>query len=75
MTAVPDGNGGLIYGDGSYKIRRYEHQGDKEYKEETVYSNGKGSFRLNEEGDLVWLDDKDPEQEETLFIKANFTTE
>lgn len=75
MTAVPDGNGGLTYGDGSYKIRRYEHQGDKEYKEETVYSDGKGSFRLNEEGDLVWSDGKDPEQEETLFIKANFTVE
>ena len=75
MTAVPDGNGGLAYKDGSYKIRRYEHQGDKVYKEETVYSDGTGSFRLNEEGELVWNDGKDSEQGETLFIRAYFTTE
>lgn len=75
MTALPDGKGGLAYDDGSYKIRRYEHQGDTEYKEETVYSDGKGSFRLNEDGELVWSETKGAEQEETLFIRADFTSE
>lgn len=75
MTAVPDGNGGLTYDAGSYKVRRYERQGDKEYKEETVYTDGNGTFRFNEEGELVWTDGKDAGQEDTLFIRADFTTE
>ncbi len=75
MTAASDGNGGLTYEDGTYKIRQYEHQGDKDYKENTVYTDGTGSFRLNDEGELVWKDSNVPEQEKTLFIKANFTTE
>ena len=75
MTTAPDGNGGLTYDDGTYKIRQYEHQGDKDYKENTVYTDGTGAFCLNEEGELVWKDGKAPEQEETLFIRANFTTE
>ena len=75
MTAVRDGKGGLIYENGSYKLRQYEHQGDKDYTEETVYTDGSGTFRRNEEGDLVWTDTKDTEQEGTLFIRAAFTTE
>ena len=75
MTAIRDGKGGLTYENGSYKLRQYEHQGDKEYTEQTVYTDGSGTFRLNEEGDLVWNDTKDAEQEGTLFIRAAFTTE
>ena len=75
MTAVQDGEGGLAYDDGSYKIRRYERQGDKEYKEETIYTEGKGTFRLNEEGELVWTEGNDAEQGETVFINAHFSTE
>lgn len=75
MTATKEGDGSLSYKEGSYKIRRYEHQGDKEYTEETVYSDGTGSFRLNKDGELSWKDGKEPEQEETLFIRADFTKE
>ncbi|MBP5487233.1 MAG: hypothetical protein J6Y06_06365 [Bacteroidales bacterium] len=75
MTAVTDGNGGLTYDDATYKVRQYEHQGDKDYKENTVYTDGAGAFCLNDEGELVWKDGKNPEQEETPFIRANFTTE
>ena len=75
MTAVRDGKGGLTYDDGSYKLRQYEHLGDNEYTEQTVYADGSGSFRLNEEGELVWTDGKDAEQEGTSFIRAAFSTE
>ena len=50
-------------------------RGDKEYKEETIYTEGKGTFRLNEEGELVWTDGNDAEQGETVFLRSNFSTE
>ncbi|MBQ9498990.1 MAG: hypothetical protein IJR56_02645, partial [Bacteroidaceae bacterium] len=59
----------------TYVIRRYEHQGDKNYTEDTVYADGTGSFTINSDGQLVWRDDKDPNGEPVMFIRANFSKE
>ena len=75
MHAVIEGKDALRYDNGTYVIRRYEHQGDKNYTEETVYADGTGSFTINSDGQLVWRDDKDPNGEPVMFIRANFSKE
>ncbi|MDO4185746.1 MAG: hypothetical protein Q4D30_04565 [Bacteroidales bacterium] len=75
MHAVSDDKDALKYENGTYVIRRYEHQGDKNYTEETVYADGTGSFTINSDGQLVWTDDKDPNGEPVIFIRANFSKE
>lgn len=69
MTAVPGKAGALSYSDGSLVRMTFESQDDTEYSEETVYSGGTGSFRIDREGNLVWTDGSDGS--ETIFVRTD----
>lgn len=68
MTAAAGKGGGLAYGDGRLARLSFEREGDTEYAEETVYTGGSGSFRMNRDGELVWTDGQDGS--ETVFIRT-----
>ena len=68
MTAAPGKGGALAYGDGRLARLTFEREGDTEYTEEVVYSDGTGSFSINRDGELVWKDGQDGS--ETLFIRT-----
>jgi hypothetical protein len=76
MTAHAVTADSLTYTNGKYVIRRFEHQGDTAFVEETVYTDGTGSFALTTNGDLLWTDLKEePDNRETLFMRAQFSEE
>ena len=72
MKATREGKDELTYSGGVYTIRQYPETGDSSFTEETVYSDGTGKFSFNKDGDIVWTDDKDPNGEKTIFMKAAF---
>lgn len=72
MTAKPDDDGDeLNYSNCTLLVRTY--QDEKNYTEETVYTNGSGEFSI-ENGMLVWDDDHaeaEGENDEIRFIKVS----
>jgi len=69
MSAVAGKRGTLAYSDGRFVRLSFEHDGDSEYVEETVYADGAGTFRINRHGELVWTDATDGS--ETVFIRTD----
>ena len=53
-------------------LRWYEHEGDTACIEEVKYRDGKGRFYINGDGDLVWDERINNQDETTVFIRANF---
>ena len=72
MTAASNGSDTLTYHDGLYMRRWYEHEGDTACTEEVKYRDGKGRFYINGDGDLVWDERINNQDETTVFIRANF---
>ena len=75
MTLTEESDDTLVYSDGTYVVRQYLHEGDAEAQADTIYTNGVGKFYLNADGLLVWEDKQVPDQEPTLFKRAEFTEE
>ena len=69
MSAKPGKGGALTYSDGRLVRFSFEREGDTEYIEDVVYSDGAGSFRINRQGELVWKDATD--DVETVFIRTD----
>lgn len=69
MSAVAGKGGALAYSDGRLVRFSFEHEGDTEYAEETVYTDGKGTFRINRHGELEWTDATDGSK--TVFIRTD----
>lgn len=69
MSAVPGKRGTLAYSDGCFVRLSFERDGDTEYVEETVYTDGVGSFLINHHGELVWTDATDGSK--TVFIRTD----
>lgn len=69
MTAEATGNGDeLRYENGRHTIQTW--QSEDQMTEEEVYTNGTGSFRLLDTGELVWNDGIEQAAEGTVFINA-----
>ena len=68
MTAAGKG-GKLAYSDGRLARLSFEREGDTEYVEDVIYSDGTGSFRINREGELEWTDNTDGSK--TTFIRTD----
>lgn len=69
MSAVAGKGGALAYSDGRLVRFSFEYEGDTEYAEETVYTDGKGTFRINRHGELEWTDATDGSK--TVFIRTD----
>ena len=69
MTAVPSRSGRLTYSDGVHSYLSFEKEGDTEYVGETDFTDGKGSFSINKDGNLVWTDRKDGSK--TVFFRTS----
>ncbi len=69
MSTKPGKGGALTYSDGCLERFSFEREGDTEYVEEIVYTDGAGSFRINRKGELVWKDATD--EVETVFIRVD----
>ena len=73
MTAVPSRSGRLTYSDGVHSYLSFEKEGDTEYVRDTEFSDGKGSFSIDREGNLVWTDRKDGSK--TVFFRKDTEAE
>ena len=74
MTAERAAGDTLVYTNGRYVIQTFEHQGDKDFKEEVKYENGTGKFFLNSDSCLVWVDEVQADENadnETVFIRTD----
>ena len=69
MSAVPGKRGTLAYSDGRLVRFSFEYEGDTEFAEETVYTDGAGTFRINRHGELEWTDATDGSK--TVFIRSD----
>ena len=69
MSAVAGKRGTLAYSDGRFVRLSFERDGDTEYVEDTVYTDGEGSFLINRHGELVWTDATDGSK--TVFIRTD----
>ena len=67
MTARPDGDK-LAYAGGECYDRTFESA--EVYKDTVHYEDGSGYFKMNENGNMTWQDDKDNQGGDAEFVKA-----
>lgn len=61
------GNNEIAYSDAVCTKVLYDEQSETGAREETVYSDGKGTIKLSEDGTITWKDEKVNNGEELVF--------